>query len=110
MVAERDRQGVHQCPCSICQQHPRSLVAREHQAMNRILAIANERMRRLVAGFFARQKGRGGIVELERTTGIDRNTIAKGLREVSQTKLWLPTRIRRDGAGRKTVEFKRPGS
>ena len=36
-------------------------------------------MRRLLAGFFARQKGRGGIVELERITGIDRNTVAKGL-------------------------------
>jgi hypothetical protein len=77
--------------------------------MNQLLAIANERMRRLLAGFFARQKGRGGIVELERITGIDRNTIAKGLREVSLAKLLLPNRVRRHGAGRKSVEVKRPG-
>jgi hypothetical protein len=110
MVSESHRQGVHLCPCSVCQQRPRSSVAREHRTINQLLAVADERLRRLLAGFFARQKGRGGIVELERVTGIDRNTIAKGLREISQAKLLSPGRVRRPGAGRKTVEEKHPGS
>ena len=59
--------------------------------MNRILAIANERMRRLLAGFFAGKRDAAASWRLERITGIDRNTIAKGLREVSQAKLLCPT-------------------
>lgn len=104
------RQEVHVCSCAICQQHPRALVAREHRTINRLLAAADERLRRLLVGFFARQRGPGGIVELERITGIDRNTIAKGQKDLRQAKPWPPDRIRRPGAGRKTLEEKRPGS
>lgn len=104
------RQEVHVCSCSICQQHPRGLVAREHRAINRLVAVADERLRRLLVGFFARQRGRGGIVELERITGIDRNTIAKGQKELGQAKLLPPDRIRQPGAGRKALEEKCPGS
>jgi hypothetical protein len=104
------RQDVHLCSCSICQEHPRALVAHEHRTINRLVAAADERLRRLLVGFFARQKGRGGIVELERITGIDRNTIAKGQKELRQTKPLPPDRIRRPGAGRKMWEAKRPGS
>lgn len=110
MVAENSKQAVHVCRCSICQRHPRCAVAREHRLINQLLAAADERLRRLLAGFFARQRGRGGILELERISGMDRNTIAKGQRELSQTKQSWPSRIRQPGAGRKTVEEKRPGS
>src|SRR5438477_13194614 len=109
MVTENSKQCIHVCRCPICQQHPRSLVAREHRIINQLLAAADERMRRLLAGFFARQWGRGGILEIERISGIDRNTIAKGRRELSQAKRSWPCRIRQPGAGRKTVEEKRPG-
>ena len=109
MVTENGSQRIHVCPCSVCQQHPRSQVAREHRTINQLLAAADERLRRLLAGFFARQKGRGGIAELERISGIDRNTIAKGRRELCQANPALGF-IRRPGAGRKTVEEKRPGS
>jgi hypothetical protein len=103
------RQYVHVCSCAICQQHPRAAVAREHRTINRLLAAADERLRRLLAGFFARQRGPGGIVEMERITGLDRNTIAKGQRELRQAKPLPPDRIRRPGAGRKMLEEKRPG-
>lgn len=109
MVTESHRQHVQVCPCSMCQQHPRSLVAREHRTMNQLLAAADERLRRLLAGFFAWQRGRGGIAQLERITGIDRNTIAKGRSELRQTQWPLVSRIRRPGAGRKSVEENRPG-
>ena len=100
---------IHVCSCSICRDHPRASVAREHRAINRLLAVADERLRRLLVGFFARQRGPGGIVELERITGIDRNTIAKGRKEVCQAKRVPLDRVRRSGAGRKSVEEKRPG-
>jgi hypothetical protein len=110
MVTKGNGHGVHVCSCSICQEHPRGRAAREHRTINQLLAAADERLRRLLVGFFARQKGPGGIAELERITGIDRNTIAKGQRELGQAKPPSPGRIRRPGAGRKTVEAKRPGS
>ncbi len=110
MNTEDQRPEVHVCPCSICQHHPRSAVAREHRTINQLLAAADERLRRLLAGFFARQRGRGGIALLERITGSDRNTIARGQRELGQTKRSLAGRSRRRGAGRKRVEEKHPGS
>ena len=110
MVTDGLRQDVHVCSCSICKQHPRAVVTREHRIINQLLASADERLRRLLVGFFARQRGPGGIAELERITGIDRNTIAKGQRELRQAKPLSSGRIRRSGAGRKTVEEKRPGS
>lgn len=103
------RLEAHKCSCSTCREHPRGVVAREHRSINRLLVAADERLRRLLVGFFARQRGPGGIVELERITGIDRNTIAKGQRELSQAKPRFPERIRPPGAGRKRVEEKRPG-
>ena len=105
----RHRHEVHLCSCPVCQRHPRAALAREHRAINRLLAAADERLRRLLVGFFARQKGAGGILELERITGIDRNTIAKGQRELRRGKPRFPGRIRPPGAGRKRVEEKRPG-
>jgi ribosomal protein L44E len=105
----RHRPEVHKCSCPTCREHPRAVVAREHRTINRLVAAADERLRRLLVGFFARQRGPGGIAELERITGIDRNTIAKGQRELSQAKPRFPGRIRPPGAGRKRVEEKRPG-
>jgi len=109
MVTESHQQ-LHRCPCPHCQQHPRSAVAREHRAINQLLAAADERLRRLLAGFFARQMGRGGIVQLERISGMDRNTIAKGQKELGRAKALLLGRIREPGGGRKAVEEKHPGS
>lgn len=110
MVTEGHRPVVHECSCPVCQEHPRAVVAREHRTINQLLAAADERLRRLLVGFFARQRGPGGIAELERITGIDRNTIAKGLRELGHAKPLSASRVRRLGAGRKPVEEKRPGS
>jgi hypothetical protein len=110
MNAESHRPLVHVCLCSICQHHPRAAAAREHRTINQLLAAADERLRRLLVGFFARQRGPGGIAQLERITGIDRNTIAKGRKELGQTNRLSLGRIRRPGGGRKTVEETHPGS
>jgi hypothetical protein len=100
---------VHVCCCPVCQLHPAGKVAREHRTINRLLAAADERLRRLLAGFFAQQRGHGGIVALESITGIDRNTISKGLHELSDGHAWSVGRIRRAGAGRPRAEIKYPG-
>ncbi len=110
MGMEGQRHAPHVCACPACQQHPHGSVASEHRLINRLLASADERVRRLLAGFLARQLGQGGISQLQRISGLDRKTIAKGLRELRQQDKPAAGRVRRAGGGRKAVEEKRPGS
>ena len=105
LAPTRLRRLVHVCECPVCRLHPNGQVAREHRALNRLLAAADERLRRLLAGFLARQHGRGGITLFARITGLDRNTIARGRRELRQP-VRSSGRIRRPGAGGQRVEKK----
>jgi hypothetical protein len=107
---ENDVQGIHRCSCPACCREPDGTIAREHQAINRLLARTDERSRRLVAGFLAQRHGRGGIALLERITGLDRNTIARGRRELDQADALPAGRLRRPGAGPKRVEVRSPES
>jgi hypothetical protein len=107
---ERDLRSPHRCSCPECHREPDGAVAREHQAINRILARIDERSRRLVAGLLARLYGRGGITRLARITGLDRNTIARGRRELDQADALPPGRVRRSGAGPKRLETRCPES
>src|SRR5437899_13005679 len=84
LVNTKPRWRVHACECPRCQQYPNGRVAREHRALNRLLAASDERTRRLLAGFLARQHGRGGITLLARITGLDRDTVARGRSELRQ--------------------------
>ena len=101
----RHQRFVHACACSVCRQHPNGQVAREHRALNRLIAASDERTRRLLAGFLARQQGPGGITLLARITGLARNTIARGRRELRQP-FRSSGRVRRPGAGGQRVEKK----
>ena len=107
---EQDVPTIHRCSCPECLQEPDGAVARKHRALNRIIAGTDERSRRLVAGFLARLYGHGGITLLARITGLDRNTIARGRRELDQADPLPPGRVRRPGAGPKPVEVRRPES
>ena len=109
LIHKKRRRLGHTCECPTCRQHPNGRVAREHRALNRLLAVTDERSRRLVAGFLARQRGRGGVAQLARITGLDRNTIACGRRELRQP-FRSSGRIRRPGAGGQRLEKKVPGS
>jgi hypothetical protein len=100
---------VHACECPTCHQYPKGRVAREHRALNRLIAASDERTRRLLAGFLARQHGTGGITLLAHITGLDRDTVARGQRELRQP-FRSSRRIRRPGAGGQRVEKKVPGS
>ena len=103
------RRVVHTCECPTCRAHPSGRITREHRALNRLIAAADERTRRLIAGFLARQHGRGGISLLARITGLDRNTIARGRHELRQP-CRLAGRVRRPGGGGQRVEKKSQGS
>jgi hypothetical protein len=107
---EEDVPTIHRCPCPECRREPDGAVAREHQAINRIIACTDERSRRLVAGLLARLHGHGGITRLARITGLDRNTIARGRRELDQADALPPGRVRRPGAGPRRVETRCPES
>ena len=109
MNEKKHRRVVHACDCSACQRHPNGQIAREHRTLNRLFAAADERTRRLLAGFLARQHGRGGIALLARVTGLNRNTIAHGKRELRRPSGLPPGRIRRPGAGRPRSEIKAQG-
>jgi hypothetical protein len=108
-IKKNDVRVIHRCGCPECCQRPDGSAAREHQAINRILACTDERSRRLVAGFLSRLYGHGGITLLARITGLDRNTIARGRRELDQADA-PPGRIRRLGARPKRVEDRCPES
>jgi hypothetical protein len=78
------RPSVYACPCLTCTQHPKSRRAAQHRAINRLVALLNEKQRRRLVGFLAGQHGRGGISALALITGLSRPTIRRGLRESRQ--------------------------
>jgi hypothetical protein len=107
---EHDTRAIHHCSCPDCCRDPDGTFAREHQAINRILAGIDERSRRLIVGFLARLYGHGGVTWMARITGLDRNTIARGRRELDQTDSLPPGRVRRPGGGPKLLEVQSPES
>lgn len=108
MARKGGRRAVHSCECRMCEEHPYGNVAAEHRRINRLVALENERNRRLLAGFLARQHGRGGVSLLARVTGLSRDTILRGQRELQHVGTAAATRIRQPGGGRKRVEKKDP--
>jgi len=67
----------------------------------KLLPVMTERSKRIWAATEAQALGRGGISAVSRATGMDRNTIAKGVREIESPETLAPERIRRPGGGRK---------
>ena len=96
--------NIHQCVCQTCKQHPHSSVAKEHHAINRVVAGLDEKNRRRFVGLLALQWGRGGIERLIEITGISRNTICRGRAEVQRADRATAGRVRRAGAGRTPIE------
>ena len=99
-----NKPNVHLCICQACQQHPYSAAAKEHQAINRVVAGLDEKNRRRFAGLLALQWGRSGIARLIEITGISRNTICRGRAEIRHADRRTAGRVRQLGAGRSTSE------
>jgi len=100
--------AVHLCRCPDCQQGRRDDIVEEHRAINQLIAILDEKWRRLFAGFWATVYGRGGIARLTVITGLSRTTIHRGQREFLQPEGIDTFRTRKPGGGRKRVEKKTP--
>ncbi len=65
--------------------------------------VLNERTRRLWAAAEARSHGRGGISAVARATGIDQETIRRGVRDLGSGEVLADGRVRRVGAGNKPI-------
>lgn len=99
---------THRCACPASRDHPERETAQEHQALNELVASSDERSRHLFLGFLALVQGRGSMARLSRITGVDRNTISRGRRELLQGLPMASERIRRPGEGRHKVEADAP--
>ncbi len=74
-----------------------------------LLAVLDERSRRLVLGAVARAAGDGGIGTVAKMTGASWQTVADGVAELESGQAAPPGRIRRPGGGRKTLAEADPG-
>jgi len=97
------RRPIYACSCVDCRCCPRGEVAQDHAAINRVVALLDERQRRLFAGLLARSHGHGGIIAVAHITGLSRTTIRRGIAELRQRRAGR-ARIRRRGGGRQSLE------
>ena len=63
----------------------------------------DERTRRIMAAIEAVSLGYGGVAVVRRACGLSRKAISKGIREIQGRGTPLVGRIRRPGAGRKSI-------
>ncbi|MEG4855670.1 hypothetical protein QUB10_32980 [Microcoleus sp. B5-D4] len=79
------------------------LMRKHHQSLS-------EKDQRKYAAIEAVKLGRGGIIYIARVLGVDRNTIAKGIKELKSEldTTFNQQTIRRPGGGRKTRESEIP--
>ena len=108
MSVHKPRRLGHKCECEACAVHPYGQVARQHQAINRVVATFDEKSRRRFAGLLALQRGRGGVQRVHEVTGLSRVTIRAGREEIRRADR-LPG-VRRAGGGRQAVEKSDPPS
>lgn len=97
---------IHRCRCCDCRRSRVGDVAEEHRAINRVMAALDEKCRRLFAGVLVMQHGRGGLECVVEITGLSRNTVRRGRRELRNGDAGLEGRVRRSGGGRQRLEKK----
>ncbi len=68
----------------------------------------DERTRRLTAANEAMSLGYGGVSLVHQACGLSRKAILKGMREIRTDEALVPGRIRRPGAGRKSITVSDP--
>ena len=73
-----------------------------------LLPSLNEKQKRLLVGAEALALGRGGITHLAKITGMNRHTVAKGVREYKKGDVDV-TRIRDKGARQTALDLCRCG-
>ncbi len=83
-------------------------VASVRQRFLAVSARLDERSRRLMVAAEAIALGRGSVAAISRATGMSRDTITDGIKELQQPETTPPGRIRRRGGGRKKAVDKDP--
>src|SRR5215831_14972070 len=84
---------------------PDALLRRKFASVWRML---DERARRLMAASEALVLPYGGVSGVHRASGLSRNAIAKGIREIQSGRVLEARRVRRRGGGRKPVAVHDP--
>jgi hypothetical protein len=98
--------AVYKCCCRECVEQPSGETALLHASINRLVGALDEKHRRQFVGLLASQLGHGGIQSLSKITGLHRETISRGKREIERANAALDGRIRASGGGRHQVEKK----
>lgn len=81
----------------------------KHKNWLKVLALADEALKRKLAAAKALDLGWGGISTVTRITGMSSTTIRKGIQELDNLEnLEQPKRIRKLGGGRKRTDVKSP--
>jgi len=78
------------------------------QKFHAVWPLLDERTRRVMAANEALSLGFGGIAEVHRACGLSRKAIAKGIGEIQEGVVPPVGRIRRPGAGRKSITVSDP--
>jgi len=100
---------IHTCECPICQAASDPAVVRRHNHINLLLSRLTEPQRRWYVGFLAQEPDSPGERQLVLITGLARNTIQRGRRELATGFADVATtQQRRAGAGRPVAEKKTP--
>lgn len=98
---------VHECSCRICEGGSDLETIAYHRHINLLLNQLNEVQRRWYAGTVVKSPGGPGVHLLARITGLSRNTIIRGRRELETEFMTVPTgRQRQAGGGRPSAEKK----
>ena len=78
------------------------------QKFGAVWTLLDERTRRIVAANEALSLGYGGVSRVHRACGLSRKAIAQGMREIHHKSVPPEGRIRRPGAGRKSITVSDP--
>ena len=78
------------------------------ERINKVLPFLNESQKRIYLAAEAYSIGRGGVTQISQFTGVSRSTIKKGMDGTTSHIELTNHRIRKKGAGRKTLEYEKP--
>jgi transposase len=85
-----------------------SILARLKRKFNSTWRLLDERKRRLTAADEAISLGWGGVTLVSRASGLSRQAITRGIRDIKEGAAKLPGVVRRPGAGRKSIAESNP--
>jgi hypothetical protein len=106
-MSQKAKPQVHDCECPICGAATDQELMEHHAQINRFLSRLTEPQRRWYAGLLSQAPSSPSDRQLALITGLDKKTIQRGRRELTEGFPELPAaRARRAGGGRPAAEKK----